>query len=85
MVKLDLKDAYFTLSIWEKHQKFPRFIWKEDLFEFACLPFGLASAPRIFTKLMKPVVGLLRHLGIRVILYLDDLLIMADTKELPRS
>lgn len=55
MVKLDLKDAYFTVLVWKGHQKFLRFIWKETLWEFACLPFGLASAPRTFTKIRKPV------------------------------
>ena len=52
--KIDLKDAYFVVPIWEKHQKFLRFVWKDSLMEFACLPFGLALAPRVFTKLMKP-------------------------------
>jgi hypothetical protein len=67
MVKIDLKDAYFTVQVWQGHQKFLRFYWKESLFEFACLPFGLASAPRVFTKLMKPVVALLRQMGIRLV------------------
>lgn len=51
----------------------------ESMLEFACPPppFGLASAPRIFTKLMKPVVALLRKQGIRLI-YIDDILIMAE-------
>ena len=66
MVKLDLKDAYFTVPIWKGHQKFLRFIWKETLWEVACLPFGLASVPRTFSKIMKPVVGTLRNLGIRL-------------------
>ena len=52
------------------------------MYEFACLPFGLASAPRVFTKLMKPVVGLLRQLGIRLIIYLDDMLIMARSRDI---
>jgi len=81
MVKLDLKDAYFTVPVWKGHQKFLRFIWKETLWEFACLPFGLASAPRTFTKIMKPVVATLRNLGIRLIIYLDDLLILADSEQ----
>ena len=33
------------------------------MLEFACLPFGLASAPRVFTKLMKPVVALFLTAG----------------------
>ena len=48
--------------------------------QFMTLPFGLGSAPRIFTKLLKPVVGLLRRLGVKLINYLDDILILAKTK-----
>jgi hypothetical protein len=76
MVKLDLKDAYFCVPMTAKHKKFLRFKWNNNLYEFQCLPFGLASAPRDFTKLMKPVVGLLRRIGIKMIIYLDDLLLM---------
>ena len=82
MAKIDLMDAYFTVPVWRSHQKFLRFVWKETMYEFACLPFGLASAPRVFTKLMKPVVGLLRQLGIRLIIYLDDMLIMAQSRDI---
>ena len=82
MAKIDLKDAYFTVPVWRNNQKFLRFVWKETMYEFACLPFGLASAPRVFTKLMKPVVGLLRQLGIRLIIYLDDMLIMAQSRDI---
>ena len=84
MVKLDLKDAYFTVPVWIGHQKYLRFLWKETLWEFACLPFELASAPRTFTKIMKPVVATLRNLGIRLIIYLDDLLILADSEQTAR-
>ena len=82
MVKIHLKDAYFTVPVWRNHQKFLRFVWKETMYEFACLPFRLASAPRVFTKLMKPVVGLLHQLGIRLIIYLDDMLIMTQSREI---
>ena len=82
MVKIDLKDAYFTVPVWKNHQKFLKFVWKETMYEFACLPLGLASAPRVFTKLIKPVVGLLRQLGIRLVVYLDDMLIMAQYRDL---
>ena len=43
---------------------------------FQSLPFGLSAAPRVFTKLMKPVVGFLRQNGCRLIIYLDDMLIL---------
>ena len=70
--KINLKDAYFVIPIWRDHWKYLRFLWKDTLLEFGCLPFGLAVAPRLFTKVMKPVVALLRRAGIRLIIYLDD-------------
>ena len=44
-------------------------------YEYQCLPFGLSSAPGAFTKLVKPVIAILRISGIRVGIYLDDLLL----------
>ena len=60
LVKIGLKDAYPSVPIWKNHQKYLRFLWRENMLQFACLPFGLATAPRVFTKLMKPV-ALLRQ------------------------
>ena len=76
MVKLDLQDAYYLVAVSSKHCKFLRFYWKGSLYEYICFPFGLFSAPRTFTKLTKSVVAQLRGLGIRLIIYLDDLLIL---------
>lgn len=79
MVKLDLKDAYFHVPIAEDYQPLLCFRWAGQMFMFQCLPFGLAAAPRIFTKLLKPVCATLRALGIRLVLKLDDMLIMASS------
>ena len=43
------------------------------------LPYGLASASRIFTKLRKSVVFLLRRSEVRLIIYTDDILFMSGT------
>lgn len=82
MVKLDLKDAFLTVLVLINHQIYLRFMWKGTMWEFVCLPFGLASALRAFTKIMKPVVGMLRKMGARLIIYLDDILIMEESKQL---
>ena len=79
--KMDLKGAYFVIPIWKEQRKYLRFVWKSTLPEFAFLPFGLATAPRLFTKVMKPIVALLCQVGIRLIIYLDDLLFMNQSKE----
>ena len=44
-------------------------------------PFGLSCAPCTFTKVMKPVIILLRSWGVRIIIYIDDMLILAETSE----
>ncbi|XP_065174623.1 uncharacterized protein LOC135804633 [Sycon ciliatum] len=80
LTKLDLKDAYFTVPIHPQHRRLLRFSWEGQLYEFQCLPFGLSSAPRVFTKLMKVPISVLRRQGIRLILYLDDLLLIAESR-----
>ena len=81
LAKLDLKDAYFLVPVDPNHQKFLQFQWQGNLYQFHCLPFGLSCAPRTFTKLMKPVVAFLRERGIRLIIYLDDLLILCNCRD----
>jgi len=81
MIKLDLKDAYLQIPIHTDHQHLLQFHWEGKIYQFQCLPFGLTSAPRVFSKVMKPVVGALRHMGIRLIIYLDDLLILHQSME----
>jgi len=80
LLKLDLKDAYLSVPIHEDHQKYLRFRWDDRTWQFRALPFGLSSAPQTFTKLLKPVVCTLRRLGVRLILYLDDMLIMSQSR-----
>ena len=80
MAKLDLKDAYLTVPIHAADQHFLQFIWKDRIFQFTCLAFGLASAPWAFTKLLKPVVSFLREQGIKIVVYLDDFLILNECK-----
>jgi len=84
MATLDLKDAYFLISIHTNDRKYLRFVWKRQLFQFTCLPFGLCTGPRIFTKIMKPVVGRLRSIGYRSVNYLDDLFLLGSTYDLCR-
>jgi hypothetical protein len=72
--KLDLKDAYMSILMEEKIRKFLKFRWQGRLFQYRTCPFGLASAPRMFTKVLKPVCATLRKLGIQMVIYLDDMI-----------
>ena len=79
MCKLGLKDAYFIVPLDWNLRKFVRFQWKGTLYVFMCLCFGLGPAPRVFTKLLKIPISLLRKINIRVMIYLDDMLILSNT------
>lgn len=81
MATIDLKNAYYLLSIRKSDRKYLRFMFQNILYEFTCLPFGLSTAPYVFTKIMKPVVCHLRSLGLLSVIYLDDILCLADSYE----
>ena len=80
MCKLDLKDAYLSVPISTAHRKYLQFQWQGVTYHYNALPFGLATAPRVFTKLLKPVLAHLRAKGLRIIAYLDDILIIGKSK-----
>ena len=80
LASVDLSDAYFSIPIHESYRTFLRFIWKEQLSEFVCLPFGYSLAPRTFTKVPKPLYALLRSNGMKVCYYIDDTLIFVASK-----
>ena len=57
-----------------------RLQWQRNLYEFLCLCFSLGCAPTIFTKLMKILITLARHLNERLF-YLNKNLFMASMLE----
>lgn len=84
-VCLDLKDAYFHVPVHPRHRRFLQFTWRNRTYRYKCLPFGLSTSPRTFTRVTKPVVHRLRSQGVRVVFYLDDILILASTRSLARA
>ena len=69
MINIDLTDAYLTVPMHLDSQKFLRFLWQGQSYQFVTMPFGLNAAPRVFTKLMKPVIAWLRGQGVRMIFF----------------
>ena len=68
----DLKSGYHHVDIHEQSQEFLGFAWSHKYYVFTVLPFGLATACYVFTKLMRPLVRLWRSKGIKCVVYLDD-------------
>ncbi len=79
---IDLKDAYFHVSILPQHRPFLRFVFEGRAYQYKVLPFGLSLSPRVFTKVVEAALVPLREADIRVLNYLDDWLILAQSRAL---
>ena len=71
--KVDLKEAFYSIGINRQFQKY--------LYVFTCLPNGLSTASRIFTKVLKPVFAALRKMGHLNVAYIDDSLLQSYSYE----
>ena len=78
MVSIDLKDAYLQIPIHPASRRFLRFTAGGRTWQFRVLCFCLSTAPQVFTRVMAPVLGFLHQLGVRMLRYLDDWLILAS-------
>ena len=78
MITFDLKSGYHHIEIHPDHLRFLGFAWKfpgetpARYFVFTVLPFGLSSAPYIFTKCLKPLEKYWRFNGVNIAFFLDD-------------
>ena len=79
MASVDLKGAYYSIPIAEEDRKLLMFQWKGKYYQFPCLPNGPSSAPRIFTKILKPVYARLRSIGHTCMGHIDDSLLVGQS------
>ncbi len=81
LASLDLKDAYFHVPITSVDQKYLRFSWQGQCYQYRRLTFGLSSAPRTFTKVLQPIIAWLRLRGVQMYDYLDDILVVGNSAQ----
>ena len=72
MFSFDLKSGYHHIEIHAEHQTFLGFAWENRSYIFTVLPFGLSTAPYIFTKVLKLLEKYWRHNRISIAVFLDD-------------
>ena len=78
---IDLSDAYLHTPFHPNSRKYPRFCHRSQVFQFTSLPFGLATAPQVFTMIVKEVKLMTLSRGLRLHQYLDDWLIRSQSQE----
>ena len=69
---IDLSDAYLHIPIRPSHCRYLVFQVGNRRFRWLVLPFGLNTAPRVFTDVMKALKRWGRRFGILLFQYLDD-------------
>ena len=78
---IDPKDAYFHVEIAPKHRKYLCFAFQEIAYEYNRIPFGYSLFPCTFSKCVATGLQPLRDHGMRVFFDLDDLIVMARSRE----
>ena len=79
-LSIDLQDAYLHIPIVEHHHHFLHFVWHNVPYQWKVLSFGLATAPRVFMSLPKPILFLCHCKGLHIVIYLDDSLVLICSK-----
>ena len=76
LFQFDLKSGYHHLDIFDEHQTYLGFSCEINQqahsFVFTVLPFGLSTAPFVFTKVVRPLIKYWRLHAIRIACFLDD-------------
>ena len=86
LVKADIKEAYRMIPIHPDDQHLLGVHWNGCVYLDRMLPFGLRSAPKIFTAVADALQWILIRHGVSPLLhYLDDFILVADTVDKARS
>ena len=83
MAKVDLKDAYLTVLVsadWAEFHCLLAFQNDGQILQFQTFPFRFCTTPYVISKITKPAVQLLCQMGIHIIIYLDDMLLVSPTE-----
>ena len=79
LAKIDVKEAYRIIPILPDDRPFLGLHWNGQVYIDCQLPFGLASAPAIFSAVGEALEWVLRQRGVRAVVhYLDDFLFVGS-------
>ena len=80
MAIVDLKNAYRIVPIHPDDRTLLGMQWSNKVYLDICLPFGLQSAPKIFSAVADALLWIMMQQGvIKAIHYLDDFLIIGES------
>ena len=78
--KVDIKDAFWSVLIAVLFRRYFCFWVEGTMWMFKRMPFGLTTAPWVFTRLMRVIKKFLRKRGILINSFIDDFILWASTR-----
>ena len=83
IAKLDVESAYRIVPVHPDDRPLLGVKWRDGVYIDAMLPFGLRSAPKIFTAIADALEWVVRHRGTRFVWhYIDDFIVCGPPKSI---
>ena len=79
--KLDIEAAFRNVPVGPESKRFLCYEVNGSLYRYRALPFGVSWSPALFIRALDPVMRRLRESGLRLVWYVDDVLVVEDTVE----
>ena len=86
MAKVDIEQAYRNIPVHPQDRNLLGMQWEDKVFVDGCLPFGLRSAPKLFSAVADVLEWILQQAGVETVVhYLDDFLVMGKEQQCAES
>ena len=76
---LDLKNGFMHVPIHPDNRTFFGFHFMGKNYVWNVLPFGFNGSPYYFNKVVRAMVSYIRELGVRIVAYVDDILVLSSS------
>jgi len=76
----DIENAYLQVPVRAEDRNALAFRMDGRTYRFRRMPFGVSTAPACFTRALRPLAGQWRRAGVTVLIYLDDIVVAAQTR-----
>jgi len=81
MASLNLSSAFHTIPMHPNFTKYLNFRIGQQTYQYLVLPMGFRDSPRLFSKIIKPVLAYLRGQGLLSSVYTDDFFLVELNSE----
>ena len=79
MASIDLSNAFHTIPMHPELMKYLKFKVGTKIYRYLVLPMGFRDSPRLFCKILKPVLAYLRNQNLLSSVYIDDFFLLGHS------